>query len=617
MLKKPNLGGYLSMIQHFNNAALVLLIFFCYLNAAHSTGLQQDSTREVLLTYLKTLPEELGVAETDDLASLETYIQKTEAEFDPEIVVEFADSLRSAVNDAANYQQGAEAIQKLYDSFVDELNSEQQHRFIIFAAELHGLDRKPDKVIGLLSDILPGIDPPDDLGKAYLALGSANQQLGKNDLAVEQFYSALDMFRKANNTKYLAETYNRIGSLFYFLEDFDVSIAYYQRHLEIAEKLDNTGMLENGYLNIGSAYRKSGDLKEALSYFTKGLEISEQSGKVRELARGKMNVANVYSEMKQFDDALRYYRESLALSEENDMEYGIMINQYNIGNLLFDQGRFDESEQAYLDAYNRMDRENNRYELRGVTMRLSTLYENTGKVELAFPFLKEFIEINSEIFDTEKLKITEDLRSAYEAERKEQDLILAETLLEKKRKQIWLTSLTALFLVSALFTGAIYYRRRNRYLQKVYGRKIKMLESLDIDHDTPKRSNKQDAAVNDISDLYSELFAQIKPLFKEKKVFKDSNLNLSKVSKMAGSNRKYVSEAINKKTGMNYNSYVNFYRVNEAKKFILEGNESMGEVQEQCGFNSRTTFYSSFKKFTGMSPTEFKKMSRKRVNGEE
>jgi len=65
---------------------------------------------------------------------------------------------------------------------------------------------------------------------------------------------------------------------------------------------------------------------------------------------------------------------------------------------------------------------------------------------------------------------------------------------------------------------------------------------------------------------------------------------------------------------MQFNNYVNSYRVNEAKKMILEGEESMSEVQYACGFNSRTTFYTAFKTFTGMSPSKFKEMSRHRVS---
>jgi AraC-like DNA-binding protein len=81
---------------------------------------------------------------------------------------------------------------------------------------------------------------------------------------------------------------------------------------------------------------------------------------------------------------------------------------------------------------------------------------------------------------------------------------------------------------------------------------------------------------------------------------------------MVGSNRRYVSDAITEATDMNFNNYINFYRINEAKKRIIEGEDSISEVQYACGFNSRTTFYTAFKKFTGMPPSEFRKISRKK-----
>jgi len=52
--------------------------------------------------------------------------------------------------------------------------------------------------------------------------------------------------------------------------------------------------------------------------------------------------------------------------------------------------------------------------------------------------------------------------------------------------------------------------------------------------------------------------------------------------------------------------------VNEAKVLIIAGEDSMSEVQYQCGFNSGTTFYTAFKHFTGMTPTDFQKMNREK-----
>jgi AraC-like DNA-binding protein len=110
---------------------------------------------------------------------------------------------------------------------------------------------------------------------------------------------------------------------------------------------------------------------------------------------------------------------------------------------------------------------------------------------------------------------------------------------------------------------------------------------------------------------HEALFEKIKSLLTEKKIFQDPDLSLGKVTELVGSNRRYVSEAINMSTGMKFNDYVNFHRINEAKKLIKE-ESSLSDVQYACGFNSRTSFYSAFKKFTHMTPSEFSKKQRNR-----
>lgn len=73
-----------------------------------------------------------------------------------------------------------------------------------------------------------------------------------------------------------------------------------------------------------------------------------------------------------------------------------------------------------------------------------------------------------------------------------------------------------------------------------------------------------------------------------------------------GSNRKYISQAINRHSNINFNGLVNRLRVNEARRLMIEEpNKSLGEVMDESGFSNRVTFYRQFKEITGFSPSEF------------
>lgn len=73
-----------------------------------------------------------------------------------------------------------------------------------------------------------------------------------------------------------------------------------------------------------------------------------------------------------------------------------------------------------------------------------------------------------------------------------------------------------------------------------------------------------------------------------------------------------VSNSINQNSGYNFSDYVNQLRVNKAKKYLIKPEYSHYNIETigyECGFNSKSTFYLAFKKFTNTTPTAFRKSS--------
>ena len=82
------------------------------------------------------------------------------------------------------------------------------------------------------------------------------------------------------------------------------------------------------------------------------------------------------------------------------------------------------------------------------------------------------------------------------------------------------------------------------------------------------------------------------------------------MAKMTNTNYKYLSKTINSKTGFNFVSYINKYRVEEAKDQLRDKNLSHYTIEaigEMCGFKSKSAFNGAFKKITQVTPSVFKK----------
>lgn len=597
---------------------LIFILFFLFgelfaeVNGSKNVNVPNVSEQAYLLKLLKELPSEIGIKDSGHLLSIEEYIIKTEEKYDSEIVLDFAVILHETLDRSGSYEKGIAILEGLFSDFSEHLSKQQEHRLTIMIAEFYNATGDYVKVINQLEAILPDVKDSYLIAGALSTLGIANNNLGRYGVAIKQYLEAIPYYKELNRSDRLAEVFNRLGMVYYYLEEHETAISYYQQNLEIAEELGDVHMLGNIYINIGAAYKTSGKIDEALLFYEKGIEMAEQTGNIVDMARVNMNIANLYAELEHFDEALRYYNESLTLSEESGIQYGILINQYNIGNLLFDTGQFEESEKAYLAAYDLMNRENHPHQMLRITERMSQLYEVTGEYEQAYLFLKTFKEINSDIFDAEKLQIAGDLRAEYETELKEQELVLADTIINEKNAENRFLILLVLSLAVASIFKITYYHKRNQYLIELYSRNLEVIRSLGIDRDSIRNHDKKTSEDEVESDRLHELYMQIKPLLTEEKVYRDPDISLSKLAEMVGSNRKYVSEAILITTDLNFNNFINFYRINEAKTMILKGEDSISEVQYACGFNSRSTFYTAFKKFTGMSPSEFRKMARQK-----
>lgn len=96
----------------------------------------------------------------------------------------------------------------------------------------------------------------------------------------------------------------------------------------------------------------------------------------------------------------------------------------------------------------------------------------------------------------------------------------------------------------------------------------------------------------------------------DQKRYLDSDLTLDKIAEELHLSKSYLSRVINAELGIGFVDYVNTFRVEEAKKYILNSefsNYTLVSIGIEAGFNSKSAFYSSFKKITGQTPTEFKK----------
>jgi AraC-like DNA-binding protein len=99
-----------------------------------------------------------------------------------------------------------------------------------------------------------------------------------------------------------------------------------------------------------------------------------------------------------------------------------------------------------------------------------------------------------------------------------------------------------------------------------------------------------------------------------KHYFSDNLASLSELARKIGESPHHVSQVINEKLDQSFFELLALYRVEEAKKILLDDKTSkltVEEISELVGYNSKTAFNNAFKKLTGKTPSEFRKFDEK------
>ncbi|MGX1927985.1 helix-turn-helix domain-containing protein [Flagellimonas sp. 2504JD4-2] len=98
-------------------------------------------------------------------------------------------------------------------------------------------------------------------------------------------------------------------------------------------------------------------------------------------------------------------------------------------------------------------------------------------------------------------------------------------------------------------------------------------------------------------------------LMESRSIYLESELKLTDLADMLNLSRHNTSQIINECFEMSFYEFVNKYRIEEAERLLVEDKEhemNITDIAYQVGFNNRISFYNAFKKYIGITPTEFR-----------
>lgn len=93
------------------------------------------------------------------------------------------------------------------------------------------------------------------------------------------------------------------------------------------------------------------------------------------------------------------------------------------------------------------------------------------------------------------------------------------------------------------------------------------------------------------------------------KSYINPDFRLEDLAKIVGTNRSYASAALNKQ-GKTFNNFINWYRIEHAKRELQDNKKSMREIYTEAGFRYHSTFFKVFEETVGVKPSKYQYMPK-------
>jgi AraC-like DNA-binding protein len=109
--------------------------------------------------------------------------------------------------------------------------------------------------------------------------------------------------------------------------------------------------------------------------------------------------------------------------------------------------------------------------------------------------------------------------------------------------------------------------------------------------------------------LMDEMKEKINRIIVMEKKYLDKDYSAKKLAEDLGTNTRYISAVVNVRFHMNYTSFINKFRIEEAMAILVDRRYQklrMEEVSDMVGFSNRQSFYASFYKMMKMTPRQFR-----------
>lgn len=433
------------------------------------------------------------------------------------------------------------------------------------------------------------------------SLGQIYFDLENKDSALKCFISAASHFESNNDTLNTAYSYRNIGNTLKKMGMNEDAIIYYKMALGLHRNINNIVESAVEMNNIAVVY-KAFNPDSSRIYFLWSLALIDETGSIENKLMIRFNYANLLKSTENYTDALKIYEDVYEKSVKANILRGQIVSLNLIAKTYAALKQNAEAGVYFLKVIDLAKSKGMAEDLKRIYKEVFTFYLETGEINQAREYFGKWETLCDSLKDTYQIENVVKFKTLYETEKKERENIELKNNIEiKNRNNIIFISLGGILIMLLIFILYVFLQR-TRYLKLLIARAHLQIEQ----YNTRKYETKLPA---DERRQESDLARDIHKILVEDTLCTNTQLTLDMLANELHVNRKILSATINHYFGMNFNSLVNFFRIEVAKKLLLDADfdcMKMEAIGHKSGFSTRQSFYIAFNKFVGVSPTEYR-----------
>ncbi len=504
------------------------------------------------------------------------------------------------LNDFSNTLREIDSAIKYVSPLTHPIDFRRIINYGVNISNLHSNYKKKIQYLEILTKSGICRDVSADLGNIYIQIADCYLNIHLYEKSIYYCNKAYPIFKKENDIKSLVHLYIKMyNNLFLYSND---STGY--EYIEIAQKIaDSTkdSLLQSELkFNIGKYYYRNKQYSNAIYYYRVARDLVTKKGSDQEIIIAIFQHL-AYTYMQDSVEHACSLNNYILTSSLKNNKLPLLGNAYlGKANCFAKKGQKDSAE-YYLDL-------SEHYRLLyGKPESSQGYYYKMYEVSLIAKSYERALRYLNTSYNQKLESISQNNDSILMMNRMQLDYkIQRDKINELKfinqsyKKSSIIRRYIAIFIILILLiaiTTILVTEKRHHYIFSIYKLFRKIRQKI-------TKSENDSLLIRDEELIYE----RIKKLLAEKKIYRDSDLSLQKLSSILDTNTTYLSIIINKKFGDPFKTVLNRFRIEEAKN-ILSSDQinryTIDGIAKSVGYNSRSAFYSSFRQITGMSPKEF------------